>query len=360
MDPKILNEPRWLQEQAAGRGCYEAYFVVASDAKAGVGVWLRWAFDVKLDGSVEPSVWGAFFDRADPSRTFSLRAVHGAAAIGRAGEAGVLAIGEAKLTDAGCEGEVEGGGHSLRWRLSFADQGSATDDAAQLVTPGFLRPIAALKRSGYYIPRPHLRVSGALEVDGRPVELRDAPGCQAHLHGATRYPAWAWAHCSSFDETRDASLDLLSIEGPGGIWFPLFSFRYQGRLHRFAELPWIARSTSSRASPSWHVTAEDATLAIDGVIHAPVEQMVEVEYVNPDGRRQFCVNTELAHVELKVRTRSFPGAQWRPEGTLRCVGGAGLEFCGPAADSRVGNKMQTAFAAASNGSGAEVRAATSR
>ena len=349
-----------MHEQAAGRGCYEAWFVVASDAKAGVGVWLRFTVDVKLDGSFEPAVWAAFFDRDDPSRTFSLRAVHGGAAIRRAAEPGqVVAIGDAKLTDAGCEGEVEGGGHSLRWRLSFADAGPA-EDGAQLVTPPFLRPVASLKRSGYFIPRPHLRVSGALEVDGHPVELRDAPGCQAHLHGAMRYPAWAWAHCSSFEETRDASLDLLSIQGPAGIFFPLFSFRYQGKLHRFSELPWMARSTSARASPSWHVTAEDATLGIDAALHAPLEQMVEVEYVNPDGSRQFCINTELAHVELKVRTRSFPGAQWRPEGTLRCVGGAGLEFCGPAADSRVGKKMLTVSGADAKGDGAEVRAASGR
>src|SRR4051812_32771061 len=186
-----------MREQAAGRGCYEAYFIVASDVKAGVGVWLRYAVDVKIDGTVQPSVWGAFFDRADPSRTFSLRAVHGVAAIRRAPDPGtVIAIGDAKLTDAGCEGEVEGGGHSLRWRLSFADEEGSIDDAAQLVTPAFLRPVAAMKRSGYFFPHPRVRLSGALEVDGRPLELRDAPGNQAHLFGATRYPAWAWAHCS--------------------------------------------------------------------------------------------------------------------------------------------------------------------
>ena len=350
-----------MREQSAGRGCYEAYYVVASDAKAGLGVWLRYTVDVKPDGTFEPAVWAAFFDRGDPARTFSLRAVHDAAAIRRASEDGlVMAIGDAELTGTGCVGEVDGGGHSLRWRLSFTDEGGTTEDGAQLVTPAFLRPVAALRRSGYFIPRPRLRVSGALEVDGQPVELRDAPGCQAHIFGATRYPAWAWAHCSSFEESRDASLDLLSIEGPGGVWFPLFSFRYQGRLHRFAELPWIARSTSSRAAPSWHFTAEDATLSIDGVLHAPFGQMVEVEYVNPDGRRQFCVNTELAHAELKIRTRSFPGAQWRPEGTLRCVGGAGLEFCGPAADSRVEQKLVTVQRSTVAAASTEVRAASGR
>jgi hypothetical protein len=221
----------------------------------------------------------------------------------------------------------------------MADEDGA---AAQVAAPSFLQPIARLRNSGMVLTRPGLRLSGAIEVDGQPLELR-ACGLQAHLWGARRYPAWAWAHCSSFEEAPGSSLDLTSVLGPGGLWIPLYSFRFQGKLHRFAELPWIALSSSRRASPSWHFAAQDATLAIDGVIRAEPENCVEVEYIDPDGARLYCVNTELAHAELRVRTRSFPGAPWRPEGTLRSVSGAGLEFCGRDPDSRVTNKMSSAL-----------------
>ncbi len=333
---RSANVPRWRGE--GGRGWYEAWFIVAADPRSGAGVWLRYALDEASDGTVVPSVWGSFFDRSASARNFSLKASLPSAAI-RRGAGLVIGIGDAALEESGCKGEVEGGGHSLRWRLAFAEEEDAAAGGAQEVSPGFLQPIARLKKSGYLLARPALRLSGALEVDGQPLELRSAPGLQAHLWGQQRYPAWAWAHCGSFEEAPGSSLDLLSVQGPGGLFIPLFSFRFQGKLHRFAELPWIARSTSRRAPPAWHFSAEDATLAIDGALRADPADCVEVEYVDPDGSKLFCVNTEVAHAELRVRTRSFPGAPWRPEGTLRSAGSAGLEFCGPYPDSRVSNKM---------------------
>src|SRR5207237_841237 len=140
----------------------------------------------------------------------------------RRAEGITLGIGEAVLADGGCSGEVEALGHSLRWRLSFADHHDPAALAAQQVTPAFLKPVARLKGSGYVLARPALRLSGALEVDGTPLELRDVAGLQAHLWGQRRYPAWAWAHCSSFEEAPGSSLDMLSVQGPGGVFVPLF------------------------------------------------------------------------------------------------------------------------------------------
>ncbi len=332
MTTRSLNLPRFADARAGG--FYEAYFIVASDARAGIGLWLRYAVDVSVSGEVVPSVWGTFFDRNDRSRNVCLQNRAPAAAI-RRNESTVLGIGPAELGLSGCSGEVEGEGRSLLWRLQFGEE----DPNAFEVTPSFLKPVALLKRSGYAFPRPQLKASGAIEVDGQPLELRAAPGLQAHLWGARRYPAWAWAHCSGFDEAPGSALDLLSVQGPGGVFVPLFSLRYQGELHQFANLPWIALSRSRRASPAWHFSAEDATLAVDGVIRAELDDMVEVEYQDPDGKLLYCSNTELAHAELRVRRRSFPGAPWRPEGTLLCNGGAGLEFCGPERDSRVRKKL---------------------
>src|SRR5205823_2029444 len=132
----------------------------------------------------------------------------------RRGNALHVGIGDTELAEGGCAGEVEAGGHSLRRRLQFND----APDAAQDVTPGFLRPVARLRKSGYVLARPHLSLTGAIEVDGQPLEFRGVRGLQAHLWGARRYPRWAWAHCSGFEEAPDTSLDLLSVQGPGGVF----------------------------------------------------------------------------------------------------------------------------------------------
>ena len=106
------------------------------------------------------------------------------AAIGRA----EVRIGSATLDASTCNGEVEAGGHALRWRLSFG-RGAAAEE----IVPRWLRPVARLRGSGYVLPHPAMRVTGAMEVDGRILELSDAPGMQGHLWGRSRWPAWAWA-----------------------------------------------------------------------------------------------------------------------------------------------------------------------
>jgi len=333
--PRALNEPRFLQQPSGPFS--ETWYVVASEPTAGIGVWLRYVVDRDASGQLAPSLWGAFFDRTDPRRTFALKNLLPAAAISRTEQS--LKFGVAALEEEGCKGEVEGGGHSLRWRLAWESRA-----IGEKVIPGFLAPVARLRGSGFVLPHPAIELTGALEVDGKLLDLRAAPGSQAHLWGKKRWPAWAWGRCSAFADEPEAALELLSVQLPQGPFVPLFSLRYRGVLHRFAEAPWIALSRSAVASPSWHFSAEDSTLAIDGVLHASSEQFVEVQYQDRPGELHHCANTEVAEVELRVRSRVFPGAPWRPEATLRSLGGACLEFCGPSADARVAKKLIVATA----------------
>ena len=317
------NTPRW---PGVAGGFHEAWFVAATDPQAGCGLWLRYAVDVKHD-ALGGALWASWFERDAPHRTFALQNPVDPAAIGR-GE--FVQLGSAHLSGSGCSGEVEAGGHALRWRLAFG-RGAPPEEAV----PGWLAPIARLRGSGYVLPHPAMAVTGAMEVDGRSVDLQQAPAMQGHLWGRSRWPAWAWARCSAFAEDPDASIDLLDAQGPAGVRFPMFTFRFRGAVHRFAELPWMPLTTSVPVAPTWHFSAQDARLAIDGVVRAPPEQMVQVQYVEPDDSLRHCIHTALAWMEVRVRSRAFPGAPWRPETTLTSKSGASLEFCGREHDERV-------------------------
>lgn len=328
MEPDPLNSPRWIGARPGGFN--EAWFVVASDARAGQGLWLRYAVDLGRTGEPTFAVWGSWFEEG---RTFALRKTLAAATIGRTG---VVAFGPGELTEAGCSGEVEGAGHSLRWRLRFG-QGVPAEE----LVPAWLGPVANLRGGGIVMPHPATTVSGAVEVDGRMVDLQRVPAAQAHLWGRTRYPSWAWARCGAFAEDPGASIDLLDVEGPAGARAPIFVFRFRGEVHRFSALPWVALTTSGVQRPAWHFAATDARLSIDGVARAAPHQMVQVQYDEPDGSVRHCVHTALASMELRVRTRAFPGAPWRPEATLTSKCGASLEFCGRTADPRVERMLVT-------------------
>jgi len=320
-----LNAPRW--PRANDHGFNEAWYVVASDARAGRGLWLRYAVDIDQAGRQAFALWGSWFE-AD--RAFALKNTLPAATISRT----AVVFGPGELNSESCTREVEGGGHSLRWRLAFGQR-----DGGEEVVPRWLSAAARLRGSGFVLPHPATTVTGVVEVDGRLVDLQRVPAGQAHLWGRTRYPAWAWARCNAFAEDREASIDLLDVVGPGGVRVPLFSFRFRGESHHFGELPWIALCSSRPAAPSWHFSAQDARIAIDGVVRAAPSQMVQVQYANPDGTMHHCVNSEIAGMELRVRSRAFPGAPWRPEATLTSRSGACLELGGHAPDPRVGNML---------------------
>ena len=201
MDAESLNSPRW--PRVSKGSFHEAWFVSGSGAKAGYGLWLRYGVDLDSAGAPDSSIWGSWFERDASERTFVIKNMVDDATISRTG----VAFGAAGLTASGCTGEVEAGGHSLRWRLSFG-QGAPAED----VIPAWLSPIARLRLSGYVLPHAKTTLSGAVEVDGRMSELQRMPALQGHLWGRSYWPAWAWARCSGFTEDPEASVELLDVE----------------------------------------------------------------------------------------------------------------------------------------------------
>jgi hypothetical protein len=324
-DRGSLNAVRWT-----GSGPWsEAWFVTCADPRRGVGFWLRYALDVGGSGDLTPSLWGSFMDR---SRAFALRNLHPAAAFRRSGP---LAIGDSELSATACSGDVAAGGRSLRWRLSL-EAGAAAED----VVPVLLRPVAALRGSGMSLPHPSMQVTGAVEVDGRTIDLDGAPGAQGHLWARERWLSYTWARCSAFAEDPTASIDLTAVRMAGGIQVPLFTFRSAGQVHRFQEAPWIALSRSSPAAPTWHFSAEGARVAIDGVVRGRSGSSVLVTYRDSRGNEHPCSNTGLAEMEVRVRVRAFPGPPWRPHATLTSSA-ACLEFCGEAAERDISHRLIT-------------------
>jgi hypothetical protein len=249
------------------------------------------------------------------------------------------------LTQTGCWGEVQVGGRSLRWRLSFEPGAEAEN-----VVPATLRPIAALRGSGIALPQPAMRVSGALEVDGRPTDLDRAPGAQGHLWARERWLTYTWARCNAFAEDPSASVDLTAVRLPGGVQVPLYTFRSAGEVHRFQDPPWVIFSRSSPAAPTWHFSAAGARVAIDGVVRGRPSSSVLVSYQDSRGEEHACSNTELAEMELRVRLRAFPGARWRPHATLTS-GAACLEFCGRGVEHDLPNRLLTEAALEEGASG---------
>src|SRR5205807_546082 len=102
MCPELaLNAARWTTQKG---GFTEAWYVVAGDPRGAYGLWVRYVVDMDLKGQPTFALWGGWFEGDHP---FVIRNQLSTAANSR--------ISELFLDGSG---EVQGGGHSLRWRLS--------------------------------------------------------------------------------------------------------------------------------------------------------------------------------------------------------------------------------------------------
>src|SRR5205085_3563601 len=77
VDLAALNAPRWNQAKGP---FHEAWYLVASEPRQGLGLWVRYTADIDPRGEPVFAVWGSWFER---DRTFALRKIVPAAAIGR-------------------------------------------------------------------------------------------------------------------------------------------------------------------------------------------------------------------------------------------------------------------------------------
>src|SRR5205823_13558075 len=90
-----------------------------------------------------------------------------------------------------------------------------------------------------YSPNVDTAVSGTLRLDGREVEVRDAPAQQGHLTGSRHARRWAWAHCARFEE-EDAVVHALTAQGRRGPlttpYLTSVGLRWEGRWIRLTKV----------------------------------------------------------------------------------------------------------------------------
>ncbi len=281
-------------------GTYEVWFLTLTDPASGKGFWVRSTLlnPVKGRGEPEAGVWFATFDRADPAGTFGIHRTEAAAEVDPDGFS--VRIGKAEMGTGFARGELEGGGHSVRWDLSYPTGEPTNRLLPDLLYRGSLAPTKP------YSPNPSTTVSGTVTLDGRDLRLDAASGQQGHLAGERHAERWAWASCSDFDG-EEATVHALTAQGRRGPlttpYSTFVSIRWQGR--------WIHLSKLSRKRDfglgTWRIDLSTRRHRLTGRIEAPAAHMIRARYQDPDGVPRFCHNSEIASARLALFERRAGG-----------------------------------------------------
>lgn len=321
-DPAPWQAARYRAGQSVGH--YESWFLRANHPTRREGFWIRYTIFVphgRPDNAIG-ELWAIHFDGTSGCIVAGKRETP----LARCAFAttGLDArIGDATLVAGRARGDVAAPG-VLRWDLRY-DGGERP-----LV---FLPPSlydARLPRAKAVTPRPLVRFSGTLEVDGTAIPVADWVGSENHNWGSRHTDTYAWGQVAGFDDDPTAFLEIVTAQVKlGPIWTPRMTLL----VLRIGddEIHLNALSTALRARGEWRwfrwdfdSSAGDARVA--GHLSATPADFIGLTYYNPPGGTHQCLNSKVAACELTVERRGHPTR------TLRTAGRAAFEILTDAAD----------------------------
>ena len=303
------------------RGHYESFFQRANHPQRPLAFWIRYTLlvpDGNPDGAVG-EVWATFFDgeRGQITAVKERQRLADCELIdGRLG----LRIGRASLEAGSLRGTADHGAHRIGWALDYR----VTEPPLLLLPTQYYE--GGFPKAKSLVAAPRARFSGALEVDGRSIDVSDWIGSHNHNWGERHTERYAWGQVAAFDGGENAFLECASARVRFG---PLLSpfmtvvvLRLDGEEHRLNGL-WTAALARTRVEAlDWRFSSAARGVRVHAPIHAPAIAVVARGYAEPPGGRTLSLNSQLASCELRVE---LPG---RPARELRTRHGCAFELLG--------------------------------
>jgi hypothetical protein len=315
---------------------YEVWFLTLNHRESQRGFWFRYTVESPTGrAGAKPSaaLWAAVFNRRSPERNFGLK---------REYEIDLLSFGEredfsvriddARFSLSSAAGRVTNGGHTIEWDLNYIPCDSTYHHVS--------RTLNRLARPTSFVCSPNLdtRFSGRISVDGEDVILEDEPGCQSHLWGRKHVDDWVWVHSNAFENHPGTVFEGLAAQPRrAGLKLPrvqsLF-LRHRGEEHRFTRLRVADQWQRKLGMGYWSFSAMNSRIYIEGAAQCRLRDMLQAEYVDPDGEGLFCINSEVANLKIRLFRRTH-GVRWRHVETIKAYATAHVEHASRTKDEGV-------------------------
>ena len=315
---------------------YEVWFLTLNHRESQRGFWFRYTVEAPTGPpSDRPSaaLWAAVFDRRSPERNFGLKSEYeiDRLSLGER-EDFSLRIGDGCLTLSSAVGRVTNADHTVEWDLNYIP----CDRTYHHVS----RALIHLARPTSFVCSPNLdtRFSGRVSVDGEDVILEDEPGCQSHLWGRKHVDDWVWVHSNAFENHPGTVFEGLAARPRrAGLKLPRVQslyLRHRGQEHRFTRLRVAEQWQRKLGMGYWSFSAMNSRIYIEGAAQCRLRDMLQAEYVDPDGEGLFCINSEVANLKIRLFRRTH-GVRWRHVETIKAYATAHVEHASRAKDEWV-------------------------
>ena len=303
------------------RGHYESFFQRGNHPRRPLAFWIRYTLCSPL-GRPEAAfaeLWAVYFDGESGVITAVKERKPLIECELLQGKLGIR-IGASSLEEGSSRGAARTETHRIGWVLDCD-----APEPPLLLLPGNLYE-GGFPKAKSLVTAPLARFRGALEVDGRSIDVVDWVGSQNHNWGERHTERYAWGQVAGFDDAPDAFLECASARvrlGPVlSPWMTVIVLRLGGREHTLNALWTAARASARLDDLRWTFRSSRGGVHIEGELSAQPDSFVALAYDDPPGGRKICLNTKLARCELSVR---LPG---EPERRLHTKHRAAFEILG--------------------------------
>lgn len=312
------NQPRWTGQKPFYEVWYFKFNLVA-ERKA---LWLRYTLLSPRLGPALAELWAIFFDTVTHQHV-ALKQSFPISQFASQPEQFGIQIGAAQLTQNQSHGAIETTSEQISWALNYEPNQMTYYHAPPLLMQ------APLPKTKVCTPQSDLRYCGHITVNGATYAVEDAPGMQGHIWGTQHAHNWAWAHCNTFEEAPNTVLEALSGQIKVGPWLtpplsPIY-VRYKGQRYCLNQYRHLLGNRSDFSPGTWHFAAYDKQIGFKGQLSASLnEDVVGVEYTDPDGSHRYCYNTKIGHAQLDILLRQ--GNKWEIHNSLQAHHTAAIEW----------------------------------
>jgi len=296
IDPKTANNTRYAIYKRTGH--YESYFLRANHPTRPLAFWIRYTiFSPDNKKTAIGETWAIFFDGETGNHFCAKTEVPIENCVFYSNELS-MKLGDSHLTENNAIGRAVTGDQIILWDLKY----SSTEP-----------PLFLLKRSMYDIPFPKAKVlvgkplavfSGKINLNGNDYDINDWVGSQNHNWGVKHNDHYAWGQVAGFDTHPDSFFEVATARLKfGPVWSPYMTIivlRHDGHEYRLNSIPQSLRAKGHFHYFEWSFSSETSTEKIEGMIKAPVEMFVGLNYYNPPGGVKYCLNTKLASCEVTL------------------------------------------------------------
>lgn len=280
------------------KGHYESWFLRANHPSRPEAFWIRYTI-FSPDGRPDGAIGELWVIHSDGERGLVRAAKEEVpVAFCHFAPRGLnVKIGEAVLAGGELRGEARKP-HRIRWDLRYEGGGEPL-----VFLPENLYELPFPKAKAV-TPRPHVRFSGTLEIDGEVVKVDEWVGSENHNWGVKHTDTYAWGQVAGFDNAPDAFLEAITAKLKfGPLWTPpltILVLRAEGRDWKLNSLRQSLRADGSWGYFEWRFDSRQDGVRVHGRVHGRRQDFVGLTYYNPPGGSHTCLNAKIAAAEVTL------------------------------------------------------------